>query len=88
MVEESPSIPPLTNPSTNPINSLSSTTVATSVGVVRSPATISYTDLTAQGNVFLQKRNIRSKIISASAILCQQPEINFSASDIVELHLS
>jgi hypothetical protein len=32
----------------------------------------------AQGNDFLQKRNIRSKIISASAILCQQPEINFS----------
>jgi hypothetical protein len=53
-IEESPSIPPLTNPSITPANPLSFTTVATSVGVVRSPATISYTDLMAQGTIFLK----------------------------------
>jgi hypothetical protein len=41
-----------------------------------------------KGNAFLLERNVQSKINSASAILCQQPEINFSASDIVELNLS
>jgi hypothetical protein len=87
-VMDSPSIHPLPNPSTNPVNCLSSTTVATSVGVVRQPGIINHINLMTQGNAFLQKRNIQSKINSASAILYQQPEINFSASDIVELHLS
>jgi hypothetical protein len=57
------------------------------VGFVRSPATIN-SDLMAQANSFLKKRNIRDKIILASTILRQQPEINFSASDIAELHLT
>jgi hypothetical protein len=85
---DSPSISSTINPSLNPLNPLSSTTVATSVGVVRSPATINYTDLMAQANVFLKKCNIRDKIILASTILRQQPEINFSASDFAELHLT
>jgi hypothetical protein len=49
--ENSPSIPSFTNPSLIPLNPLSSTTVATSVGVVRSPATIN-SDLMAQANRF------------------------------------
>jgi hypothetical protein len=81
--EDAPSIPSIINLSLIPLNPLSSTTVATSVGVVRSPATISYTDLMAQANVFLKKRNIRDKIILASTILRQQPEIVFSASSIL-----
>jgi hypothetical protein len=58
------------------------------VGVDREPGTINRIDFVTKGNAFLAKRNIESKIISASAILCQQPEINFLASDIVELRLS
>jgi hypothetical protein len=41
-----------------------------------------------KGNAFLAKRNIESRITSASAIFFQQPEINFLASDIVALRLS
>jgi hypothetical protein len=87
-VNNSPSTRPLHNPSTNPINPLLSTTVATSVGVVRQPGIINRVDLMNKGNAFLLKRNIQRKITSASAILCQPPEINFSASDIVELNFS
>jgi hypothetical protein len=85
--EDSPSIPSIINPSLIPLNPLSSTTVATPVGVVRSPTTIN-SDPIAQANVFLKKHNIRDKIILAWTILRQQPEINFSASDIAELHLT
>jgi hypothetical protein len=81
--EDSPSIPSIINPSLIPLNPLSS-----SVSVVRAPATINYTDLMAQANSFLKKCYIRDKIIHASTILRQQPEINFSASDIAELHLT
>jgi hypothetical protein len=89
-VNNSPSTLPLYNPSTNPINPLPSTTVATLVSVVRQPGIMNRNkvDLMTKGNAFLLERNIQSKINSASAILCQQPEINFSASDIVELNLS
>jgi hypothetical protein len=45
-------------------------------------------DQATKGNAFLSKRNIESKINSSFAILCQQPEINFLASDIVALRLS
>jgi hypothetical protein len=86
--EDSPAIPSIINPLLIPLNPLSSTTVATSVGVVRSPATINSIDLMAQANVFTKKRNIRDKIILASKIFCQQPEINFSASDIAAIHLT
>jgi hypothetical protein len=70
-VMESPSTLPLHNPSTNPVNSLSSTTAATPVDIVRQPYIINHIDLMTQGNTFLQKRNIQSKINPASAILCQ-----------------
>jgi hypothetical protein len=86
--EDSPSISSTINPSLNPLNPLSSTTVATSVGVVRSAAMIYYTDLMSQANSFLKKRNIQDKIILALTILRQQPQINFSASDIAELYLT
>jgi hypothetical protein len=86
--EDSPSLSSTINPSLNPLNPLSSTTVATSVGVVRSAAMINHTDLMAQANSFLKERNIQDKIILASTILRQQPEINFSASYISELHLT
>jgi hypothetical protein len=86
--EDSPSLSTTINPSINPANTLSSTTVATSVGVVRSAAIINHTDLIAEANMFLKKRNIQDKIILASKILRQQVEINFEASDISELHLT
>jgi hypothetical protein len=63
-------------PSTNPANTLSSTTVATSVGVV-SAAMINHTDLIARANMFLRNCNIQDKIILAPKILRQQVEINF-----------
>jgi regulator of protease activity HflC (stomatin/prohibitin superfamily) len=68
-VNNSPSTLPLLNPSTNPINPLLSATVATPVGVVRQPDIINRVDLMTKGNAFLLKRNIQSKINSASAIL-------------------
>jgi hypothetical protein len=42
----------------------------------------------AQAKSFLKNRNIQDKIILASTILSQQPEINFEASDISELYLT
>jgi hypothetical protein len=87
-VNNSPSTLPLYNPSNNPINPFPSTTVAAPVGVVRQPGIINCVDLMTKGNAFLLEHNIQRKINSASAILCQQPEINFSASDIVELNVS
>jgi hypothetical protein len=89
-VNNSASILPLDNPSTNTIIPLPSTTIATPVGVVRQPGIINRNkvDVMIKGNAFLLERNFQSKINSTSAILYQQPEINFSASDIVELNLS
>jgi hypothetical protein len=58
------------------------------VGVDRQPGSINQIDQVTKVNAFLAKRNIESKIISASTILSQQHEINFLASNIVELRLS
>jgi hypothetical protein len=65
----SPSFSSTINPSLNPLNPLSSITVATSVGVVRFAAMINHTDLTAEANRFLKNCNIQGKIILASKIL-------------------
>jgi hypothetical protein len=82
-----PSLSTTINPSTNPANTLSSTTVATSAGVV-SASMINHTDLIDRANMFLRNCNIQDKIILASKILRQQVEINFEASDISELSLT
>jgi hypothetical protein len=70
-----PSILPLRNPSNNPLNPITSTTASTPVGVDRQPGIINRIDQVTKGNAFLSKRNIQSKINSASTILYQQPEI-------------
>jgi hypothetical protein len=65
-------------PSTNPANTLSSTTVATSVDV--GSAAMINDDLIARANMFLRNSNSQDKIILASKILRQQVEINFEDS--------
>jgi hypothetical protein len=83
-----PSNLPLRNSSNNPLNPITSTTSSTPVGVDRQLGNINRIDQVTKGNAFLSKRNIESKINSASVILCQQPEVNLLASDIAELNLS
>jgi hypothetical protein len=75
------------NPNLTPMTSGSSTPTPVEVDEELT-GTINLIDQVTKSNAFLAKRNIESRITSASSIFFQQVEINFFASDIVALRLS